>query len=128
MSLAQEAKIIFKFLLVKEPSQKFIDRYVAASQVKQISLDADDEKLLVAILKRPWIVGHVDSFFALTKSKSGVRQKVQLANAIAEASPEYAELFLPQEFGFSKLFTIGFTGLRAVLSFVLGFFIVKVYG
>jgi len=91
-------------------------------------MDERDQKLWSKISQKPFLIGLIDSYYALAKPHSSIRKRVQLLSSIAEASTNYTEVFLPQERSWLYPLKIGLVGVRAVFSFILGFIYCKVLG
>lgn len=126
--MEKEAAAIFRYLFSKEVPNKVASEYVRALEIKKIPLDERDQKLWSKISERPLLISWIDSYYALAKPQSGIRKRVQLLSAIAEASTEFADQFLPIKRSVFYLFKIGLVGMRAIVSFFLGFLYSKVLG
>jgi hypothetical protein len=122
MNAAHEAKVFGRYLLGGiNPDSKSIDLYLkAAAMQKYDTASAREQKILHLALRRPWLIGLLDSALALSKSESLLRQKLLLMSAILETRPQYAALFLPKQRSFLYLFYVGIVGVRAVVKAVTG--------
>lgn len=126
--MEKEAAAIFSFLFSQSIPSAISDKYIRALEIKKFSLDERDQKLWSKISQKPFLIGLVDSYYALAKPHSGIRKKVQLLSSIAEASTNYTNYFLPKKRTWFYPIKIGLVGLRAVCSFFLGFIYCKVIG
>ena len=125
--MEKEAASIFEYLFSKRIPENVAQLYERGLQLKNIPMDETDGKLWSRISQRPMLIGLVDGYYALAKPKSGIRKRVQLLSAIAEASTDYTDSFLPQDRSIFYLIKIGLVGCRGVTAFVLGFFYCKIF-
>lgn len=126
--MEKEAAAIFEYLFKQNIPETIAAEYSRALGIKRIALDDHDQKIWSKISQKPTLIALVDSYYALTKPQSGIRKKVQLLSAITEATTDYTEHFLPMERSVFYPVKIGLVGIRAVLSFFLGFIYCKIFG
>lgn len=122
MNAAYEAEVFGKYLLSgKSPDSKSIELYLKASEMRKYDTASPrDQKILMLALRRPWLIGILDSSLALSNPESLLRQQLLLMSAILETRPNYAHLFLPKQRSFFYLFYVGFVGVRAVTKAIAG--------
>lgn len=116
MNAAREAEIFGRYLLSgNHPDSKTIELYQKAAAIRKYdTASLHEQKILAYALRRPRLIGLLDSALALSNPESLLRQKLLLMSAILETRPQYAALFLPKRRSFFYLFYIGFVGVRAV--------------
>ena len=123
--LEHEARIFGRYLLQSEPDALSVALYALAMQKRPANGDAQDQKLLLLALRRPWTLGLTDGALALFKPKSALRQKLLTMTAVLETRPHYAERFLPQERSFLYLFAVFYFACRGALKALGGWIILK---
>jgi hypothetical protein len=120
--LETEARAFGRYLVGRVPPPELIARYVAASRTLfPESGDARDRALLGFVRRHPWSARYLDAATALLRPAAVLRSKVLVLGAILEASPTFADEFLPRHVGLPGLVlrVIG-NGIVAVLSALLG--------
>lgn len=119
-----QARIFGQSLIGQVPNESAIDLYVKAMHTP-VAVSPADMRLLTFVQRYPMLVGFIDGGLALVNPQSEVRRRLYTMFAILEATPAYAELFLPQNQ--SKLYVIRiiFVGLRASIRGVFGVILVK---
>jgi hypothetical protein len=120
----KEAEVFGKYLLGgKLPSEKAIELYLEAMQLRPAKPIGKDEKILRFVLKHPSFTGLFDSALAFSGKKSILRRKILFMSAILETQPAYADLFLPKESGWFYHIYIFWVGCRAILKMLAGKFL-----
>ncbi len=117
----------FGAYLVGEPlSPHLVDRYVRAMSALDLSVDDRDSRLLRRMVRHPWSIGFIDGGLALRRPRSVVRTKLLVMSAILEATPEYADKYLPT--GRSPLYLLyaGLVAIRAGCRGLVGAVLVSV--
>jgi hypothetical protein len=94
--LATEARVFGRYLVGREPTPELVERYVAADRRRARPAPDGQEQALVAYArKHPWSVGPLDTAAALLRPDALLRTKLLRLAAILEASPAFADHFLP---------------------------------
>jgi hypothetical protein len=121
-TLEAEACLLAKYMVGRAPSRDFIDRYREANGVLLGQPVCDRDAALVTFARRhPWSIPFLDAACGLLRPRSLLRMKILIMSAVLEASPEFADEFLPRDTGRAKLvFSLGVLGLAAVTRTVLG--------
>jgi hypothetical protein len=97
---AIEARIFARYLVGREPPPDLVERYRDASRTIWGSGDGDGaaaEDPLVAFARRhPWTVGPLDAATSVLHPGGVLHARVLTMAAILEASPAFADDFLPR--------------------------------
>src|SRR2546422_2921837 len=94
---ALEARIFARYLVGRVPPADLVERYQAASQaIWGDGVAAADEALITFIRRHPWSVAPLDAATSLLRSGGHLRAKILTMAAILEASPAFADEFLPR--------------------------------
>jgi hypothetical protein len=79
-------------------------------------------------LRHPWLLPYLDAHDAFFRPSSELRQRLYLAFSILEASPDFAELFLPRTRSGWYIFGVIGHGIRSIFRLVVGTIVVKIRG
>ena len=97
MDRAAESVLIGRYMLGCEPPRELQERYVAAQRILCNEEDQPDvSPELQFVHRHPWALPFIDAGAGLLQPESVVRKKIFLMTAILEATPAYAEFFLPR--------------------------------
>jgi hypothetical protein len=124
--LTKQAEFFSRYLVGGSATQKATELYVHALQTVPGAIQSKEKKLLDFMMRNPWSVGFVDAGLAMVNPKSEIRRRVYTMFCILEATPEYADKFLPQKHSLWYLPMIGLIGLKGVIRSVIGVVLVKV--
>jgi hypothetical protein len=92
-----EARIFARYLVRRAPPPDLVERYRDASQAIWGSGGAGADDPLVAFVRRhPWTVGPLDAVTSVLRPGGLLHAKVLTMAAILEASPAFADDFLPR--------------------------------
>lgn len=110
-------------LVGEVPAAKFRQRYVAGCRAC-FGEPAPESAALALARRRPWAVTPLDAACGILRPRDPLRQRLLLLTAILEASPEYADHFLPRRLSWFGLFVllparVALAGLRAVVGIAL---------
>jgi hypothetical protein len=109
--LETEAKIFAQYLVGRQPAPEHIARYIAADRQWSNECHGSDDRECTFLLHHPWAAGPLDTASALLRPDSRFRAKMLRMAAILEASPQFADRFLPEcrsRFGvLTRLMSIG---------------------
>jgi len=94
--LQREAAVFGRYLIDRDPPSHLVRRYVEACRVALPPTEDGDENVVRLAVLRPWLLPSLDAVTALVRPKSRLRQKLLLMASILEASPDFADLFLPE--------------------------------
>ena len=113
---AVEARIFARYLVGRDPSPAHVERYVAASRTHfPDPLPPDDAAVLAWVRRHPWSVGPLDAACGLARPGGALRNRVLLMAAVLEATPEFADDFLPHHVGpLAMVIRVGAAGAVAV--------------
>jgi hypothetical protein len=123
--LEAEARRFAAYLLgprARPLPEALAQRYAAAVRAHSIADPSEaDRAVLDLAAARPWTLGPLDAAAALWARDSALHQRLLLLTAVLEASPEYAEAFLPAPTSpIGLLRTVAGVSLRAAFSAPLG--------
>jgi hypothetical protein len=126
-STADEARIFCRFLVGREVPEALVDRYESAcARLFPDPPDAVDAALLDFVRRHPWSVGALDAATGFLRRESRLRARLLVMAAVLEATPTFADEFLPRSAGrgavLGRLVAIG---CAAVARLLLG---IAVYG
>jgi len=125
-ALLREARLISHYLLGIRPSLDLQIRYAVALGLLKIELDRDEQCLWRIIERYPNTLRMIDSGLAFIKPQGGIRRKLYTMLAILEASPHHYDHFLPKACTPLQGVKLVWVGLRAGISTLLGFMLIKV--
>jgi hypothetical protein len=92
-----EARIFSRYLIGAEPTEDMIARYIRAQSILFGAAEPDSERALCRFARRhPWSLPYLDASSVWTR-QSLLRKKLLTMSAILEASPEFADVFLPRK-------------------------------
>jgi hypothetical protein len=95
-ALELEARIFGRYLVGRVPPAELVARYRDASRTLFTAPAPPAEAAVVAFVRRhPWSVWLLDAAAGLRRPGSLLRSKVLVMAAVLEASPAFAEEFLP---------------------------------
>lgn len=126
-ALAAEARILGLYLIGREPPVALATRYAAAARtVGNPKPSAVDCRILKLALDWPFFLGPLDAACALLRPRSMLREKLIRLAAVLEASPDFADDFLPQSPGVVfTLVRLGWIGTACVAEFFVGAVLLK---
>jgi len=124
---AVEARIFARYLVGRDPSPTHIERYVAASRTHfPDPLAPEDAAVLAWVRRHPWTVGPLDAASGLTRPGGALRSRVLLMAAVLEATPEFADDFLPHHLGpLALVARVGIAGVVAVTNALGGLLLLR---
>jgi len=103
-ALREEARVFGRFIAGGPVEHEFVERYVAAHAHLPIEVrDAADERVLTFAVAHPAALPALDAASALVWPHSLLHRKALLMAAILEASPRYADDFLPRRSSWGRL-------------------------
>jgi hypothetical protein len=123
-SLEKEARLFARYLIHKDASPQAIRLYQGAMHDSKPG--STDRKLLNFMVSHPRSIGLIDAGLVFSDSYSEARRRLYVMFAILEASPEYADYFLPKKRNPFYIVVIGYAGIRAIIKAALGLALVKV--
>jgi hypothetical protein len=94
-ALRREAIRFSAYLVGIEPPEESVHLYLQAMSALDLSVTDTDRRLLRFTSRHQWSIGFVDAALALVRSNSVIRKKLLVLSAILEATPQFADLFLP---------------------------------
>jgi hypothetical protein len=120
--LDAEARAFARYLVRRTPPPELVVRYREASRVLfSAPTDPADAAVVRFAVRHPWSVGLLDAAAGFRRPGGLLRSKLLVTSAILEASPTFADEFLPRSVGALRLAgTIAAAGTLAVLRLLLG--------
>jgi hypothetical protein len=95
--LEQEARVFSRYLVGQVAPDPLRARYVdAVRTLLGAPADAPDEAILAFVRRHAWSVSLLDAACALVRPGARLREKLLVMAAVLEASPDFAEEFLPR--------------------------------
>lgn len=92
-----EALAFSRYLVGRDPSRELIDRYEKANRALFTEpVEQRDAALVEFVNRHPWSVSLLDAASGLLRPNGLLRGKILTMGAILEASPEFADQFLPR--------------------------------
>jgi len=91
--LRQEARLLTRHLLARDCPDDLLERYVKGCAARSFTPAGDPVTAFVE--RHPASIAFLDAAGVLTGRAGGLRARLQLMAAILEASPRFAEEFLP---------------------------------
>ena len=89
-----------RFIVGREAPPEFAQRYLTAHQhLFRDPPEGRDAALLNLAIRRPWLLPCIDAALALRRPDALLHRKALLMAAILEASPLFADDFLPRRTG-----------------------------
>jgi hypothetical protein len=121
-ALEAEARIFGRYLVGSPPEPVLVARYCAASRTLWPDPPGPrDAAVLAFVRRRPWSVGPLDAAAALLDPGGLLRSKVLVMSALLEATPAYADAFLPRAVSTpALLWQLASSGAVAVAQAALG--------
>jgi hypothetical protein len=120
--LKKEGRLFARYLLDREPPQDMIDRYISAN--RELGTDIamqSTEKLMECTLTHPWSIPFLDAAAGVIQPDFLLRKKIYIMAAVLEASPIFADQFLPQNLAPFKLFArLIFNSVTAGIKMIIG--------
>jgi hypothetical protein len=96
-ALEAEAHLFGRYLVGRTPPADHVARYCAATCTLWPAAVPPAEAALVAFVRRhPWSLGPLDAAAALLQPGGQLRGKILTMTAVLEASPDFADEFLPR--------------------------------
>lgn len=92
----REARLFGRYLVGEEPGEPFVERYLAAADAL---LSSSPGPVVRFALRRPWTLPLLDAASAVVRPRGPLRSRLLVMAAVLEASPAYADLFLPRPAG-----------------------------
>ncbi len=94
--LAREARLFSRYLLRRDPPPEMIGRYQAAcARLFPTPPEAEAAAVLSFVSRHAWALGPIDAVLAWREPEHDLRRRLLVMSAILEASPRFADLFLP---------------------------------
>jgi hypothetical protein len=119
-ALRLEARQFGAYLVGIEPPEELVHRYVQAMSALNLSVNDKDRRLLRFTSRHRWSIGFVDGALALTRPSSAIRKKLLVLSAILEATPRFADMFLPVPRRSIYGAYVIFTAVRAAFKAAIG--------
>lgn len=121
-ALAAEARVLGRYLVCVEPPPVLVDRWVDAVRTLGLAAaDPADAAVVDFAVRHPWSVGPLDTACGLLRRGGLLRQKLLVLAAVLEASPEFADEFLPRSVSLPRLLArFAGVGLTAAVEAVVG--------
>ena len=120
--LRREASALGRLVLRREIESEFVDRYVAAhTHLFTEALPSREAALVAFAMRHPMLLPSLDAAAALVRPGSLLHRKGLLMAAILEASPRYADEFLPRRAGVPQLVVLCVqTGITTLVRLAIG--------
>ena len=93
---AREALIFARYLVGRPPPVAAVERYRAARRATFGDATATGDPLLAFVRRHPWSVAPLDAVASLLQPGGSLHAAVLTMAAVLEASPEFADEFLPR--------------------------------
>jgi hypothetical protein len=120
-----EAERFGRYLAGRPIEPHLVDRYVAAMEQLRPTIGARDRRRIRLALAHPRLIGFVDGGLALRDPHSVLRWKLVAMSAILEATPDYADAYLPRHRLPRYAVYAAFVGLRAAVRSAIGIVLVS---
>ena len=102
--LQLEARVFSLYLVGRVPRDALRNRYAEAVRILMpASGNARDEAIVAFARTHPWSVSLLDAACGLVRPRARLREKILVMAAVLEASPDFAEEFLPRSAGRTAL-------------------------
>lgn len=99
-ALELEARVFGRYLVGRIPPAELVGRYRDANRVLFVAPPAPAEAAVVGFVRRhPWSVSLLDAAVGVLRPGSLLRNKILVMAAVLEASPTFADEFLPPTSG-----------------------------
>lgn len=110
-----------RYLVGRLPSAHLLARCEVATRERLAPPAAGvDLALWRFVARHPWSLGPLDAAAAVLRPQGDLRSRLLVVAAVLEATPEYAEEFLPCRGGLLNLARLPVLGLTAVVRAFLG--------
>jgi hypothetical protein len=102
--LELEARVLSRYLVGRVPQGALLSRYGDAIRTLLPEPgSAPDEAVVSFVRRHPWSVSLLDAACGLALPRARLREKILVMAAVLEASPDFAEEFLPRTAGRAAL-------------------------
>ena len=109
--LEAEARVFSRYLVGRVAGDLLLRRYADASAaLLPAPGNARDEALVAFVGRHPWSVSLLDAACGLVRPRARLREKILIMAAVLEASPDFADEFLPRSAPLAALL-VQLTGL-----------------
>jgi hypothetical protein len=125
--LHNEARVISRYLGAYTEDDQLHRRYETAIDILQISLSADEHKLMVRVLIFSFLLPFVDGGLALLQHDHPLRKRILVMNALMETDPKYVQLFLTDNITPMATAKLLYRGSAALIKGVLGCILITVF-
>lgn len=115
-----EARVFSRQVLRLQLDDACVERYVQAVRLRAKPVNARDERVLRFARRHPRAVPLLDGALALLRPEFALHQRLLALSAIAEATPQGAELFLPVDRSRAYYAVLLATVVRCAFRFVAG--------
>lgn len=121
-TLADEARRFGRYLVGREPPPELIQRYVAAAGALFAAAGPSAEDAVLGFVRRhAWSLGPLDAACGLLRPGAVLRSRILVMAAILEASPAFADAFLPRNVSLGRFVgRLAVSGTIAVGQVLLG--------
>lgn len=121
-ALETEAEIFARYLVGRTPPAELIDRYADANRrLFTAPVDPRDAAILRFVRRHPWSASFLDAAAGSLRPAALLRSKILVMAAILEASPTFADEFLPRVVNPVALFVrLAGLGVAAVARLAVG--------
>ena len=128
--LENEAQAFSRYLLDQDPPPEIIARYIAANRALfSEACDDSDRNLLEFVRRHEWTIPFVDAVVGWLRPNALLRRKILLTAAILEASPRFADAFLPRPTSTAAcVLELGVCGIGAIFKFAFGRLLLPLVG
>lgn len=95
--LAREARVLTRYLLSRDCPPALVQRYIDASRARpRPAMTPADNAIVQAAMRNALLLPFLDAASGITKGGTALRDKLLLMAAVLEASPDFADEFLPR--------------------------------
>jgi hypothetical protein len=95
--LEVEARVFSRYLVGRVPRDALLARYGDANRtLLPTPGSARDEAVVAFVRRHPWSVSLLDAACGLVQPRARLREKILVMAAVLEASPDFADEFLPR--------------------------------